>query len=111
MSTVLVKDKVTLSDLQKAKEDYGDYVKVTADVGREKIVIGGQWHADGERLLIQNGSNQSDVWGAGINLITNQVETFALINLKPSENNNSQEILEPKIREKFIEVVKEKFNL
>jgi len=111
VSTVLVKDKITLSDLQKAKEDYGDYVKVTADVERKKIVIGGQWHADGERLLIQNGSKQSDIWGGGINLITNQVETFALINLKPSENNNSQEILEPKTREKFIKIVKEKFNL
>ena len=110
MSTVLVKDKITLSDLQKAKEDYGDYVKITVDMGNARVVIGGQWHADGEKLLIQNGSKQSDIWGGGINLITNQVETFALINLK-SNDNNSQEILDPKTRKRFIEIVKEKFNL
>jgi len=110
VSTVLVKDKITLSDLQKAKEDYGDYVKITVDMGNARVVIGGQWHADGEKLLIQNGSKQSDIWGGGINLITNQVETFALINLK-SNDNNSQEILDPKTRKRFIEIVKEKFNL
>lgn len=111
MSTVLVKDKISFSDLQKAKEDYGDYVKVTADVESGLMTIGGQWHADGEKLLINNGSKQSNIWGGGINLINNQVETFALINLKPQQNNNSQEILEPKVREKFIEIVKIKFNL
>lgn len=111
MSAILIKDKITLSDLQKAKEEYGDYVKVTVDVATGLIVIGGQWHADGEKLLIADGSKQSDIWGGGVNLLNNQVETFALINLKPNENNNSQEILEPKIREKFIEIVKEKFNL
>lgn len=111
MSAILIKDKVTLSELQKAKEDYGDYVKATVDVASGKTAIGGQWHADGERLLVESGSKRSDIWGGGVNLISNQVETFALINLKPNENNNSQEILEPKIREKFIEIVKQKFNL
>lgn len=111
MSTVLVKNKITLSDLQKAKEDYGDYVKITADVELEIITIGGQWHADGEKLLTENGSKQKNIWGGGINLINNQVETFALINLRPKQNNNSQEILDPKTRERFIETVKQKFNL
>lgn len=111
MSIVLIKNKVTFSDLQKAKEDYGDYVKVTVDVEMGKIVIGGQWHADGEKLLIANGSKQSDIWGGGMNLLTKQVETFALINLKPSQNNDSQDILDAEIRKRFKKIVEEKFGL
>lgn len=111
MSTVLIKDKVTLSDLQKAKEDYNDYIKVTVDVVSGGITIGGQWHADGERLLVQNGSKQSDIWGGGVNLLTNQVETFALINLKPNQNNDSQDILDAEIRKRFKKIVEEKFGL
>ena len=111
MSAVLIKNKINLSDLQKAKEDYGDYVKITLDVDLELLTIGGQWHADGEKLLINNGSKQENIWGGGINLVNNQVETFALINLRPKQNNNSQEILDPETRERFIKIVKEKFNL
>lgn len=104
-------NKVTLVDLHKAKKDYGDYVKVTVDVVNGRITIGGQWHADGEKLLTEIGSKQSDIWGGGINLLTNKVETFALINLRPKDENDSQEILNSEIRKKFIETVKQKFDL
>jgi hypothetical protein len=109
MGVVLVEDKVTSSDLRLARQDYEDYVKITVDIASGRMAIGGQWHTDGEKLLILEGSKKSDLWGGGVNLLTNQVETFALINLKPGEN-NSQEILDPQTREKFIKIVKEKFN-
>jgi len=109
MGVVLVEDKVTSSDLKLARQDYKDYIKVTVDIASGKMAIVRQWHTDGEKLLILEGSKKSDLWGGGVNLLTNQVETFALINLKPGEN-NSQEILDPQTREKFIKIVKEKFN-
>ena len=62
MSAVLIRDRVSFSDLQKAKEDYGDYIKVAVDVVSGKMAIGGQWHADGERLLLSSGSKQSDIY-------------------------------------------------
>ena len=111
MSVILVKDKLSFIDLQKAKEDYNDYIKVTVDVVVEAITVGGRWHADGEKLLMANGSKQSDIWGGGINLLTKQVETFALVNLKPNQNNDSQDILDAEIRKRFKKIVEEKFGL
>lgn len=110
MGAVFIKNRVTLSDLQKAKEDYGDYIKVVIDVVGEKIAIGGQWHVDGEKLLVESGSKQNNIWGGGINLVSNQIDTYALINLKPGIN-DSQEILDSELRKKFKEIVKKKFGV
>jgi hypothetical protein len=105
---LLVGDKISQDDLEKAKQDYGDYVKVVLDVETEKMTIGGEWHADGEKILLEKGSKQGDIWGGGIDLFIGRVETLALINLRP-EINPSQEILDGKIRERFVMLVSEKF--
>ncbi len=63
---VLIKDKVTSEDIVKASEEYGDFVKVDIDIRTSLMTIGGEWHADGEKVLLKNGSKQEDVWGGGI---------------------------------------------
>lgn len=37
------------------------FVKLTVDV-RMRRIAGGEWHADTERLLIETGSKQEDIW-------------------------------------------------
>ena len=111
MAVVLIKDKVIKVDLKKAQEEYGDYVKVDIDVKTGLMTIGGQWHSDGEKILLKNGSEQSDVWGGGINLVDNSVDYNSMINIKPNMDNNSQEILDKNIRDKFAEILMKKFNL
>jgi hypothetical protein len=107
---VIVGDKLSKDDLEKAKQDYGDYVKVVVDIETGRMTIGGEWHADGEKLLLEKGSKQGYVWGGGIDLYSGNIETIALINLRP-ESNRSQDILDSKVREKFIKLVEEKFEL
>ena len=41
-----------------------DMVKLVIDVEKEIIGIGGELHADAETLLLEHGSNQTDLWGA-----------------------------------------------
>lgn len=110
MSVVLVKNKVTPTDLAKATQDYGNYLKVVVDVDNGLMAIGGAWHADAEKLLLQKGSRQANLWGGGVLLDTCQIDTLALINLRPKDN-PSQEILDPQIRARFIALVKHKFAL
>jgi hypothetical protein len=111
MSVVLLKGIVNPTDLIKASEDYGDYIKVVVDVERGLVAIGGEWHADAEKVLIEEGSLSKNIWGGGIDIKTKNIETVALINLKPELKNNSQEILDPEIRDRFISIVKEIFGL
>lgn len=75
------------------------------------MTVGGEWHADGEKVLLENGADKDNIWGGGIDLGTKNIETIALINLRPNLGNNSQEILDKYTREKFINIVKERFKL
>lgn len=110
MALVVVKERVTESDIKKAAEDYGEYIKITADIGKGVIAIGGEWHADGEKVLLENGSRQSDIWGGGIDLNTKKIDVSSLINIKPGIN-ESMEILDVKNRDRFIQILKEKFKI
>lgn len=48
-----------ISELQK---EFGDYTKITVDIEREKLVIGCQLHADGEKILLEKGAKQDDIY-------------------------------------------------
>lgn len=111
MAIVIVGDKVNDDDLNKAQEEYGDFVKIVVDVKTGVMAIGGEWHADAEKKLLEGGSQQDNLWGGSIDLQTNKIETIALINIRSRLDNDSQEILDKKIKNQFIKVIKQKFNL
>ena len=100
-----------IEEVRKLQDKWGDYLKVTVDVKKNWVVAGGELHADGEKVLLEKGSRQDDIWGGGINLIEKQIDTTAVLNLRPRLNNESLEILDPQRREKFISVIKAYFNL
>lgn len=110
MAIVVVDHTLTKKDITSSREDYDGYIKITADLNQEIVVIGGEYHADAEKLLIDKfGSKRSDIWGGGYNLSTNTFEVNAMLNLKPLVN-DSLEILDPKTRNHFLKVVKKKLN-
>lgn len=103
MAIIIAETKLSPEDFNKAKQDYATYIKITIDIDRKIVILGGEYHADAEKLLLENGSRQENIWGGGINLETKQLETGAIINLRPKEN-PSVEILDEKIRKKFLEI-------
>ncbi len=105
MAVVLVKNQLSQADFQKAQEDYQSYIKITVDIDRGVAALGGEYHADAEKVLLENGSSQSNIWGGGLNLETKQFETNAIINLRPRKN-ESTEILDLQIRNKFLTICK-----
>ena len=111
MAVVLVNEKVTKEDIKNASEEYGEYIKVDIDIKTGAMTIGGEWHADGEKVLLESGSRQSDIWGGEINLRDNSIDYNSMINVRPGVDNNSQEILDREIRDKFSEILKDKFSL
>lgn len=106
MSLVLVGENLTAADLEKAREEYKFYIKITVDLRQELVVVGGEYHADAEQLLLgKYGSLQSDIWGGGFNIEAKQFETNAIINLR-SGVNDSMEILDADLRSRFLELVR-----
>lgn len=105
MPIVIVKEKISHKDFEEALQDYETYIKITADLEREMVALGGEYHADAEERLLAQGSHQDDLWGGGVNLETGQFETNAIINLRAGKN-DSTEILDSKRREKFLRLAR-----
>lgn len=101
---IILEKKATEEDLKKASEEFGDYIKIVADIEKEIIAIGGKLHSDAERLLLEAGSNQKNLWGGGLDLANKELDTQAMINIRPLEKNDNMEILDIKVRDKFLKI-------
>lgn len=95
---LIVRDKIDQETRSKVAEDLKGYIKVVVDVQRKILSAGGDKHVDGEQLLLKDGSKQEDLWGAGLDLETNEMDFDSMINLRP-EQNRSREILDENIRQ------------
>jgi len=107
-SILIVTQPIARSELARLTRLYfGDMVKLVVDVRRRVVAVGGELHADAEKLLLEDGSQQADLWGA--NYYPGQgpdgcLEHTALINIRPSRGNPSMEITDPAIRAAIREI-------
>ena len=97
---LIVRTKIDSQTRQKIAEDLKGYIKVVVDIRRTILAAGGEKHVDGERLLLEDGSLQQDLWGAGLDLETGETDFDSLINLRPIKN-RSREILDQEIRKRL----------
>lgn len=105
MAIVIIEKSLNKEDFKRARENYQTYIKITIDLEKEILALGGEYHADAEKMLLARGSKQENIWGGGVNLETGQFETNAIINLKVGRN-DSTEILDPPKRKKFLTLSK-----
>jgi hypothetical protein len=101
---VILEKKATKEDFKKAGQEFGDYVKIVIDIGKGIVCLGGQFHADAEKVLLEKGSKQKDVWGGGLDLKNGHIDTTAIINIRPLLGNDTMEIVVPGIREAFLKL-------
>ena len=105
---IIVSSSVERDELARLVQLYfKDMVKYVVDVRRRVVAVGGELHADGERLLLDEGSLQPDLWGA--NYYPGRgpercIEYTALINIRPSQGNRSMEIQDPTTRKLVREI-------
>jgi hypothetical protein len=91
-----------------ARAWFGDMVKIVVDTDRRILTLGGELHADGERLLLEDGSSQASLWGANVYPFrppADRIEYTALINIRPGRGNPAMDVQDPAIREKISDVV------
>lgn len=104
---ILLKDKVTHDQLDKAGDDLDGYIKFVADIDRGFLTIGGLRHVDGEQLLLQEGSLQVNLWGGGYDRETSAVDYNSMINIRPRDNNMGREVISTEIRSKINVVLRD----
>jgi hypothetical protein len=81
-------------------EALGTYIKLAVDIQRGVLAGGGVMHADCEAILLEEGSQQEDIWGADWTPASQQTTFEALINIRPRQNNRSMDILDAAIRQR-----------
>jgi hypothetical protein len=101
----IIDREITIQELRKmAQETFGNMVKAVVDVKREIMAVDAELHADEEAYLLENGSDQRDLWG--INLYPEVsgddfVEFDSMINLRPAQGNRSRGVEDAKTQEKI----------
>ena len=105
----ILQKPVSREELKRIAENtFGDMVKCVADVHLNLLAIDAELHADLERLLLDNGSAQEDLWG--FNLWVEEegqdfVEFDSLINIRAWQGNPSRDVLNPEVREAIKSIV------
>lgn len=104
MRVEIIRTKASKEKIKElADNSFGSMFKLAIDIERGILAAGGEFHADGERPLLEDGSKQKDIWGANYYPFEkphNRIEYTALINIRPSNGNCGMKIEDPIIREK-----------
>jgi hypothetical protein len=101
----IIREHSTPEQMKEMLEMLQTYIKLAVDIDRGVLAGGGAMHADCEAVLLEDGCQQENIWGADWNPSAQQVTFESLINIRPRQNNPSLEILDPKTRKKVAEIV------
>jgi len=101
MTIHIVRQRATEKEINEMLEELKTYIKLAVDVERNILAGGGEYHADCEEVLLEDGSRQEDIWGADWYPEHRKVEFGALINIRPHQGNRSMEIEDPKLRNRI----------
>lgn len=106
----IVKRAITIREIKEmADKMFGDLVKAVVDVEKKIMAIDGELHADEEALLLKNGSKQKNLWG--INLYPDYfgkkdfIEYDSMINIRPSQQNMTRNVEDPKLKKNIKSIV------
>ena len=106
----LIDTKISVAELtEMSKKMHEELVKAVVDIQKEIMVVDAELHSDQECFLLEQESEQKNLWG--INLYPKKfgregwVEFDSMINIRPVDDNRSRGVENPKIQEKIVKIV------
>ncbi len=96
----------TKEEIEKLREEFDSYIKTVIDIERKICSAGANRHFESENILLRQGSSQSYLWGGGIDIKTKIIDYNSFINIRPSDNNSSNEILDSQTRKTFVNITR-----
>ena len=103
----LLRVKAEISDIHDMLERYEEMIKIVVDVRRRVLSGGGEMHSDCESVLLDDGSEQDDLWGANWYPTEQRIEYESLINIRPHLGNRSILIQDENLRQQVKSVTLE----
>jgi len=105
----ILQEKISRLQLKElAANTFVDMIKCVADVGRNIMAVDAELHADLESLLLENGSEQDNLWG--FNLYPDEtgddfIEFDSLINIRSWKGNRSRDVEDENVRRQICDIV------
>ncbi len=103
----LLKERATPTQIQEMLQEYEGMIKIVVDIRRHVLSGGGEMHADCESVLLDDGSEQDDLWGANWYPNEQRIEFESLINIRPRMGNRNILIQDQNLRRQVEAVTRE----
>jgi hypothetical protein len=94
----LLQEKATSHQIHAMLQEYETMIKIVVDIRRKTLAGGGEMHSDCEDMLLSDGSEQDDLWGANWYPASQAIEFESLINIRPRLGNRSIIIQDENLR-------------
>lgn len=105
----IITEKITIEELKKMSEKmHNSLVKAVVDIEKGIMVVDAPMHVDQEMLLLEEGSQQENLWGINIHPYKSQdqwIEFDSMINMRPSFGNRTRGVDDVSIQEKIKKIV------
>ena len=93
-----------LEEISQLKEQFDVYIKTVIDINKKICVAGMDRHFEGEQILLNQGSQQNQIWGGGIDLETKEIDFNSFINIRPRDGNTKNDIQDENIKKIYKEL-------
>lgn len=106
---IILEKPITIEILQQyAQNFFGDMVKGVVDIEKRQVALDAELHSDLESLLLDNGSQQENLWGFNLYPDVDDedfLEFDSLINIRPWQNNRSRSVEDEQTRNIITEII------
>jgi hypothetical protein len=102
----IIRQLATQTQIGEMLEELKAYIKLAVDVERGILAGGGEYRADCEKVLLEDGSRQDSIWGANWRPEARVVEFEAIINIRPRLGNTSMLVRSPLLRGQIEAIVR-----
>ncbi len=103
----LLREKAAPTHIKDMLQEYESMIKIVVDIRRQILAGGGEMHADCEDMLLGDGSEQDDLWGANWYPFTQTIEFESLINIRPRLGNRSMVIQDENLRKQVEQITRD----
>lgn len=103
----LLRTRATAAQVADMLQEYESMIKLVVDVRRRVVAGGGEMACDGESVLLEEGSEQDDLWGANWYPAEQEIVFESLINIRPRLGNRGILIQSEELRQQVASVAAE----
>ena len=103
---IIILEPTTSEKIREMAEPFfGLRIKLAVDVARGILAGGGELHFDCEQLLLDDGSQQENIWGADWYPQTKEVGFESIINIRPRQQNMTMEVRDLQLKARIEKIV------